>query len=104
MKTHLRIILAGALCFTIAPAYAQFGPTSGGPSGPRLNGSLAKLFGENSSFSASLVTQIKGGASEEPMTMPGKISFAGGKSRFEIDMSQTQGGKMPPQAAAQMKS
>ena len=36
--------------------------------------------------------------------MPGKISFDAGKSRFEMNMSEAQGTKMPPGAAAQMKA
>jgi hypothetical protein len=36
--------------------------------------------------------------------MPGKISFDAGKSRFEVNMSDVQGGKITPDAAAQMKS
>jgi hypothetical protein len=47
--------------------------------------------------------QTSGGGAEA-MTMPGKIFFDQGKSRFEMDLSQLKGAKMPPEAAAQIKS
>ena len=87
-------------------AQAQFGrPGMGGPPpGPGLSGTTAKLFGDNTSFSATLEMQTSGGGDSGPMAMPGKIYFDQGKSRFEMEMSQLRGGKMSPQAAAQMKS
>ena len=102
MKTNLCLILALALGF--ATGHAQFGRMGGPPPGPGLSGSTAKLFGENSSFSANLEMQAGGDGASEPMSIPGKIFFDEGKSRFEMDMSDVKGGKMPPQAAAQMKS
>jgi hypothetical protein len=74
----------------------------GGPPGPGLSGSTAKLFGDNTSFSANLEMQADSG--QGTMTMPGKMIFDQGKSRFEMDMSQIKGGMMSPQAAVQMKS
>ena len=103
----MKTITCAALCLllTLSPLYAQFGPPAGGPTpGPGLSGSTAKLFGENSTFSATLEMQTSGGGDSEAMTMPGKIFFDQGKSRFEMDMSQLRSGKMPPQMAAQMKS
>jgi hypothetical protein len=76
----------------------------GPPPGPGLSGSTAVLFGENDSFSATLEMQNGGGDDADTMTMPGKIFFDQGKSRFEMDTSQLKGSKMPPSAAAQMKS
>ena len=38
------------------------------------------------------------------MSMPGKMFFDTGKSRFEMNMSEMKSAKMPPQTAAQMKS
>jgi hypothetical protein len=69
-----------------------------------LSDSTARLFGDNSSFSARLEMQTGGGAEAETMTMPGKLLFDQGKSRFELELSQLSGGKMSPEAAAQMKS
>jgi hypothetical protein len=65
---------------------------------------MAKLFGDNSAFSATMEMQTKDPSSGETMTMPGQISFAEGKSRFEMDMTKMRGGKMRPEAAAQMKA
>ena len=75
---------------------------SGRPPTPGLSGSTAKLFGDNTSFSANLEMQTTGG--QGTMTMPGKIFFDEGKSRFEMDMAQIKGGMMSPQMAVQMKS
>jgi hypothetical protein len=102
MKTYPCLILSAALC--LSSAQAQVGRPGGPASGPGLSGSTAKLFGDNSSFSANLEMQTGGDAAAEAMTFPGKISFDQGKSRFEMDLSQMKGSQMPPQAAAQMKS
>jgi hypothetical protein len=101
MKKNFFLVLTLALGF--ATGHAQLGRMGGPPPGPGLSGSTAKLFGQNSSFSASLEMQA-GGDGSEPMSMPGKIFFDEGKSRFEMDISEMKGGKMPPQAAAHMKS
>jgi len=63
---------------------------------------MAKLFGDNSAFSATVEMQMK--MNNQDMTMPGKISFDSGKSRFEMSMSEAKGGQLPPEAAAHMKA
>jgi hypothetical protein len=68
-----------------------------------LGGAMSKLFGDNQAFSAGLEMQVTD-KSGQPMTMPGKLSFDTGKSRFEVNMADMKGGQMPPNAAAQMKS
>jgi len=107
MKNQLRVLVTLALCLNLASVYAQFGPrrggTGGGPSGPKLSGSMAKIFGEHSAFSANLEMQSKDSSSEEMIIMPGKIASLEGKSRFEMDMAQMKGGKMPPEAMSHMK-
>jgi len=98
MKNLLRALLPGILSLNLA-AFAQPGP----PRGPNFNGAMDKLFGENQSFAATLemqTTDTRGGT----MIMPGKIMFDSGKSRFEMDMTQTKGGQMSPDAGAQMKA
>jgi hypothetical protein len=102
MKKHF--CLALSLVFGIGSVEAQLGRMSGPPPGPGLSGSTAKLFGENSTFSATLEMQTGSEGNSDSMTVPGKMFFDQGKSRFEMDMSQLKGGKMPPQTAAQMKS
>ncbi len=90
------------LCLGLAPAFAQPGARGGGQ-GPDLGGSLSKLFGANQSFSATMEFQSSG-PNGEHIIMPGKISFDTGKSRFEMNMSEVQGAKMPASAAQQMKA
>ena len=99
MKKQLLLIAALAFALNLTPAHGQFGPRA-----PRIDASLAKLFGDNSAFSADVEVQGKEGSSAEAMSLPGKIAFLEGKSRFEMDMTQAKGGKIPPEAAAQMKA
>jgi hypothetical protein len=100
MKKHLLILTTTILCLGIIPAFAQFGQM---PHGSQFDGAMAKLFGDNSAFTAAIETQIKP-ASGDLMTMPGKITFDGGQTRFEMNLADAKGLKMPPNAAAQMKS
>jgi hypothetical protein len=102
MKTHVCLALCLMVC--AGSLEAQVGRMGGPPPGPGLSGSTAKLFGENSTFSATLEMQTGGGNASEAMSIPGKIYFDNGKSRFEMDLSEAKGGKLGPQAAAQMKS
>jgi outer membrane lipoprotein-sorting protein len=104
MKKHSLILASAIICLGLAPAYSQFGPRGGTPAGPRLGGAMDKLFGDSQSFSATLTMQTKEKAGGDTMTMPGKITFDSGKSRFEVDMAQAGGGKMRPEQAEQMKS
>jgi hypothetical protein len=79
------------------------GGMMGGPPGPHFGGPMAKLFEGNSAFSATLEFHTAGGPSGREITMPGKLEFLEGKSRFEMDMGQMQGASMPPQAIARMQ-
>ena len=106
MKKNIHVLTAAIFSLTLLQALAQpgmRGGMGGAPSGPRLGGDMAKIFGENSAFSATLEMQAGGGAGGEGMTMPGKLAYLDGKSRFEMDMTEMKNSKMPPQAAAQMK-
>jgi len=100
MKINLRTLLVPLVAFSVFSAPAQ--PSMGGPKGPQFSGSLTKLFGENTAFSAALEMQTKDGDTE--IVVPGKLSFDKGKSRFEMDMTQIKGGKIPAGAAEQMKA
>jgi hypothetical protein len=96
------LLLTAIVSLGLLPAFAQFGPRGGGQ-GPRFDGATAKLFGANQTFSASLEIQaagINGGGA----TLPGKISFDTGKSRFEVNMTQMKTAQMPPGTADQLKS
>jgi hypothetical protein len=100
MKKHLPILTAAILCFGLLPTFAQFGRM---PGGPKFDAAMAKLFGDNTTFTAALESQIKQ-PSSDTITIPGKIAFDSGKVRMEMNMSEMKGSKMPPEAAAQMKS
>jgi hypothetical protein len=83
MKNHFSILVSTIISLGLLPAYSQSGP----PGGPQLGGTLSKLFGDNQTFSADLEMQVSD-KSGKPMTMPGKLSFDTGKSRFEISTNQ----------------
>jgi hypothetical protein len=106
MKKYIHVLTAAVLSLILTPAQAQpgmRGGMGGPPSGPRFGGDMAKIFGENSAYSANLEMHTGGGAAGAEVTMPGKLAYLEGKTRFEMDMTEMKGGNMPPQAAAQMK-
>jgi len=106
MKKYIPVLSAAVLSLILLPAQAQpgmRGGMGGPPSGPNLGGGMAKLFGENSAFSATLEMHSGGGAGVAENVIPGKIAYLDGKSRFEMDMADMKGGNMPAQSVAQMK-
>lgn len=107
MKTKLSSLLLTVLSLGLLTTSAQpgggMGGGPGGSGGPNFGGSMSKLFGENKTFSAALEIQAKDGRAGDT-TIPGKLSFDEGKSRFEMDMTQMKNSKMPPEAVAQMKA
>lgn len=100
MKRILQHSLALTFCLAFLTAHAQFGGR--GPSGPDFSGAMSKLFGENTAFTSDVELQAVGG-DQGDMTMPGKISYLEGKSRFELDLAEMKGANLPPQAVDQMK-
>lgn len=106
MKKQNGLLAATLLGFTVFSAQAQFGAPGGAgqAAGPSLSGPIAKLFGDNTAFTASMEMQTKEGKSAETVTMPGKLSFLEGKVRFEMDMSQVKGAKMTATMGEQLKS
>jgi hypothetical protein len=103
MKTKLPALLVTLLGLSLLPASAQPGGPGGPPKGPNFGGSMGKLLGEATSFSANLDMTAKDPSGGE-LTIPGKIAFHDGKSRFEMDLSLAKGGSLPPAMAAQMKA
>jgi hypothetical protein len=101
MKKNL-LIISTVMALALTPAFAQFGPHAGAP-GPSFGGATSKLFGDNQSFTAALEFQTSGGNGGD-ITMPGKISFDGGKARFEMNMSEMKGSQMPASAAEHLKA
>ena len=82
MKKQNGLLAATLLGFTVFSAQAQFGAPGGAgqAAGPSLSGPIAKLFGDNTAFTASMEMQTKEGKSAETVTMPGKLSFLEAKS------------------------
>jgi hypothetical protein len=103
MKHHPHLLTAAFLSITLLSAQAQRPGMGGPPPGPNFGAEMAKIFGDNSAFSATMEMHMAGGADGGDVVMQGKIAFSEGKSRFEMDMSQMKNSKMPPQAASQMK-
>lgn len=100
---HLKTLAVVALFFlsTALDSSAQQRRGMAGPPQPRFGSSIAKLFGPNKAFTADAQMEVKMESGQ--MTMPGKLAFLDGKTRFEMDASKIKGGAIPPQAAEQMK-
>jgi hypothetical protein len=97
MKKNL-LLASIVIGLTVATAHAQPRPQPG----PAIDGAIAKLFGDNKAFSATMETHMSQSGGKD-MTMRGKMAFSDGNSRFEMDMSDMQGSHMPPTAMARMK-
>lgn len=98
MRKHPLVIASVMIGLAVFAARAQ--PEA--PSKPIFDGALAKLFGNNTRFSASIdfhVTRFSGGE----LSMEGKIAVLDGKSRVDMDLSNVRGASVSPEAAAQMK-
>src|ERR1041384_8158151 len=104
------ILLLASVALHSAPAQPQgrppgggFGGAPGAQRGPRLGGAFTKVLGANSAFTATLEMQAQDAAGKD-ITLPGQLAFLDGQARFEMDLSQVQGGRMPPGTAEQMKA
>jgi hypothetical protein len=98
----LLLLTTAFVALGLTPAFAQFG-SRGGAQGPRFGGAINQLFGANQAFSAGMEFQTSG-RDGQTVTMPGKLSFDSGNSRFEMNLSESRGTAMPPSAVAQMKA
>jgi hypothetical protein len=97
MKRCLFVLASVLVIFNVAAVGAQSAPP-----GPSFDGAIAKLFGNNNAFSATIEFHYSQSSGNE-MVMPCKITHSVDKSRFDMDMSKFQSGNIPPQAIAQMK-
>ncbi len=88
----LSLVLAGS-------AYAQMGRMPG----PGYNSAMAKLFGDNKTFTADVEIQ-SGAAGENQTTIPGKMIVDGTNSRFEMNLADAKGSRMSPATIQQMKT
>ena len=98
----LTLLLATGLAIVAPSSLAQGGrgPAMPTPRAPSLGGANAKLFGDNTAFTADL--QMQDSSTARPVT--GKISFSDGKSRFELDMIKAAGEGLRDQDAASIKT
>ncbi|HEV7928356.1 MAG TPA: DUF4412 domain-containing protein [Verrucomicrobiae bacterium] len=102
MKKHFLLLASVMAGFTVFTASAQQQGPGGPPPGPSWDGALAKLFGDNGGFTATMEFHFNRASGQE-MTMPGKMAHLEGKARFEMDLTKMQGGRIPPQALERMK-
>ena len=98
MRKYLLILASIMMGLVVGTAQAQ----TSGPSHPGIDAAMAKLFGDNPSFMATMEIHSQLPSGNE-MIMPGKIAYLDGKSRFDMDMADTRGLKLPPKALSQMK-
>lgn len=97
MKKYSAFIASIIIGFAVATTQAQPGQSAG----PDFDGAMAKLFGQNKAFSASLEIHVPQGGAET--IVPGKLSFLDGNARFDMDLTQMKGGQMSPEVAARIK-
>ena len=100
MKNSTNIIAASLLCLGLISARAQFG----GHGSAAISDAMSKLFGDNQTFTATMEVETSDPTAGGNITMPGKLSFDHGKSRFEMNMGEIKGSALPPQAVEQMKA
>lgn len=95
------ILLSTAIFITTQiPALAQFSHPGHSPA----NNIFAKVFGTRLNFSADMKTDIQMPGKQHEMILSGKIYFAKGSSRTEMDMTKMRGGGMHANVIKQMKA
>ncbi len=67
-----------------------------------FGGSMTKLFGDNPAFSANIEIHIA--SPQQSITVPGLMDFDSGKTRLEINVSDTKGAQLPPVAIERLKA
>lgn len=88
-------VLAFGLCSQ--PAFAQAAQV------PGLDAAIAKLFGNNTSFTASATARLIDDKKKETMTIPMNYALLDGKTRTEIDMTQVKSKDLEGDAGAAFK-
>jgi hypothetical protein len=103
------VCVAGWLALSLISVQAQpgrpgpmGGGMAGGPHGTQFSPHMAKLFGDNPMFSATLENHLQSDQGET--VMPGKIAFDNGKSRFEMNMADMKGPQANPQQVSHLKA
>jgi hypothetical protein len=95
----LRLVLPGCAMILSIAVRAQPGQMGTALFG----GSMARLFGSNSMFSADMEVQYTMSGNQN-MTLPEKVAFDSGKSRQEMSLSDATGSEAQPGIAAHMKA
>jgi hypothetical protein len=103
MTKYWLSLTAAFLGFVLVPAYPQLGPASGGAKGSVFGATVIKLFGDHTAFSAKVEMEATPPDGTEPMIIPGTVRFLDGKTRFEMDMTQARGGRVPSGMGEQLK-
>ncbi len=102
MKNRFGILTAAAVLTFAISVHAQGRGGMGGPPSPDFSGAMVKYFGDNPNFKADVEFQAKDMQGSD-MSMPGKITFSEGKTRFEMNMDEMRSGNKKSAGAAQMK-
>jgi hypothetical protein len=100
MKKQTLFLFIATLALTCCITQAQPGRPAVSPG---FNSIITKLFGDNPTFSADIEVQMNT-AGQQPTSMPGKITFDTGKSRYEMNISEAKGGQLNPGLAEHMKA
>lgn len=104
-KITLQCVLPVVLCFGLMHVQAQPGGGIGGMgrlgSAPSLSGSMKKVFGKHTAFTANVEIQVT--SDEGKFVLPSKMVVLDNKARIEMDMAEIKGGVIPPDAAATVK-
>lgn len=104
MKSHHLLFLSALLILKAPTAVAQLGGGGmGNLPGTEFGSVLTRFLGEHTAFTASVNLGTK---SEQGnmVLVPAKLSFLGGLTRFEIDISKVEGNRIPPVVADQIKA
>jgi Domain of unknown function (DUF4412) len=112
MRKYISHFAAGLILLLPVNAHSQLSLLAGAaasgiggaPQAPRFGGAMSKLFGDNKAFTAKIVMEIRESGGAQPITMPGKMSFLNGKTRFEMDVTEVKGTQIPAAAATQLKA
>jgi hypothetical protein len=98
MKKHTLAILSFSLVL-VGSVQAQLGRMPG----PGYNRAMAKLFGDNTAFSADIEIQSDS-PDHKQLSIPGKMIVDGTKARLEMNLSDAKGDQLSPAAVGQMKT
>ena len=101
----MRTIRFASLVTLALCGFGSLGFGQGMFGGPRRDpgAGLAEIFGKDKSFSAVAHTTIKDPSGNE-IQMESSYAVLEGKIRTEMDVAKMQGGRIPPQALAQMQA